>query len=109
MTSSGASSGGRRPTRLLHLLPDLRADVVHWAGAEDTLFIHLRFTTTLDGAPLGWDAVDLLRLTPVGTAVFRESFFDSVPVTTTLLRHPRALARWVRSSLRRGAARPVVE
>lgn len=91
--------------RLLHVLPDLRADVLHWAGSGDTLFIHLRFTATLGRRPITWDAVDQLRLTPAGTAVFRESFFDSVPVATQLARHPRALARWVWSAIRRTGAR----
>ncbi|MFL6089827.1 MAG: nuclear transport factor 2 family protein [Aeromicrobium sp.] len=85
--------------RLLKLLPDLRADVVHWAGAGDTLFIHIRFEATLGGKPVGWEAVDMLRIAPDGTGVFRESFFDSVPVATQLVRRPGAWIRWWRSGV----------
>jgi len=98
--------------RTLALLPDLRADVLRWSGVEDSIFIHIRFTATLAGKPLSWEAVDLLRVTPDGTAVFRESFFDSVPVATTLVRRPRAWLRWWRSGVgplfwRRRLLRPV--
>jgi hypothetical protein len=99
-------------SRTLALLPDLRADVLSWAGAEESLFIHVRFTATLAGKPLTWEAVDLLRVTPKGTAVFRESFFDSVPVAATLISRPRAWLRWWRSGVgplfwRRRLLRPV--
>jgi len=98
--------------RTLALLPDLRADVLRWAGAGENLFIHVRFTASLAGKPLSWEAVDFLRITPEGTAVFRESFFDSVPVATTLISRPRAWLRWWRSGVgplfwRRRLLRPV--
>jgi hypothetical protein len=98
--------------RTLRLLPDLRADVLSWAGVDETLFIHLRFGATLAGKPLTWEAVDLLRVTPDGSVVFRESFFDSVPVAATLLRRPRAWIAWWRSGVgplfwRRRLLRPV--
>lgn len=98
--------------RVLALIPDLRADVLSWAGTGDTLFINLRFTGTLGGRPLTWDAVDLLRITPDGTAVFRQSFFDSVPVATQLIRRPSAWLRWWRSGVgplfaRRRLLRPI--
>jgi hypothetical protein len=85
--------------RVLSLIPDLRADVLGWAGAGETLFINLRFTGTLGGRPLSWEAVDLLRVTPEGTAVFRESFFDSAPVAMELIRRPSAWLRWWRSGV----------
>jgi len=99
-------------SRTLALLPDLRADVLNWAGVEETLFIHIRFSATLAGKPLTWEAIDLLRVTPQGAAVFRESFFDSVPVAATLIRRPRAWPRWWRSGVgplfwRRRLLRPV--
>ena len=94
------------------MLPDLRAVVLSWAGTGENLFIHIRFSATLAGKPLTWDAVDLLRLTPDGTAVFRESFFDSAPVAAALLGRPRAWLRWWRSGVgplfwRRRLLRPV--
>jgi hypothetical protein len=86
-------------SRTLRLLPDLRADVLSWSGVEETLFIHIRFSATLAGKPLTWEAVDLLRVSPEGKAVFRESFFDSAPVAATLIRRPRAWLRWWRSGI----------
>ena len=99
-------------SRTLALLPDLRADVIRWAGVEESLFIHLRFSATLAGRPLSWEAVDLLRLTPEATAVFRGSFFDSLPVAGALIRRPRVWLRWWRSGVgplfwRRRLLRPI--
>jgi len=85
--------------RLLKLLPDLRADVLTWAGVGDTIFLHLRFEATLVGKPVTWEAVDVLRVAQDGTGVFRESFFDSVPVATQLVRRPGAWLRWWRSGV----------
>lgn len=108
----GAALWWEESQRALQLLPDLRAEVLSWAGVEGTLFIHLRFSATLAGKPLEWDAVDLIRLTPDGVATCRESFFDSVPTATTLLRRPRSWLRWWRSGVgpllwRRRLLRPV--
>lgn len=99
-------------SRTLRLLPDLRADVLTWSGVEETLFIHLKFSATLAGKPLTWEAVDLVRLAPDGRATFRESFFDSVPTAIALVRRPRAWLRWWRSGVgpffwRRRLLRPV--
>jgi hypothetical protein len=85
--------------RTLALVPDLRADVLSWAGSGDTLFIHLRFVGTLAGRPISWEAVDLLRVSPDGTATFRESFFDSGPVAAQVVRRPTAWLRWWRSGV----------
>jgi hypothetical protein len=85
--------------RVQKLLPDLRADVLRWAGSGEDLFIHIRFEATLSGKPLTWDAVDWLRVTSEGTAVFRESFFDSVPVAAQLASRPRSWLRWWRSGV----------
>jgi hypothetical protein len=85
--------------RLLIVVPDLRADVLSWSGRDEHLFIHIRFTGTLGGRPLTWTAVDLLRLSPEGKLLHRESFFDSVPVAATLLRRPGSWWRWWRSGV----------
>ena len=99
-------------SRLLTLVPDLRADVLRWSGSGEDLFIHIRFQGTLAGKPLTWDGVDWLRLTPEGTALSRVAFFDSVPVALTLLRCPRCWLRWWRSGVgplfwRRRLLRPI--
>lgn len=85
--------------RTLTLVPDLRAEVLSWAGSGETLFIHLRFLGTLAGRPLSWEAVDLFRVTADGTANYRESFFDSVPVAAQVVRRPTAWLRWWRSGV----------
>lgn len=85
--------------RLLILLPDLRADVLSWSGRGELLYIHIRFTATLGRRPLTWTAVDLLRLSPEGRLLHRESFFDSVPPASTVLRRPRSWWRWWRSGV----------
>ena len=85
--------------RLLKLVPDIRADVLSWAGVGDTIFLHIRFEATLGGKPLTWEAVDLLRIDADGTGVCRESVFDSVPVATQLISRPRAWLRWWRSGV----------
>ncbi|TCC03949.1 nuclear transport factor 2 family protein [Kribbella soli] len=81
------------------LLPDLRVEVLRWAGAEENVFVHIRFVATAGGRPLSWEAVDLLKLSPEGRLLFRESFFDSVPPAAALARRPRAWLRWWRSGI----------
>jgi hypothetical protein len=108
----GAEHWWAESSRILALLPDLRAEVLDWSGSGESLFIHLRFSATLAGRPMTWEAVDLLRVSPEGQAVFRESFFDSVPVAATVIRRPRAWLRWWRSGVgpllaRRRLLRPV--
>lgn len=96
---SGSAHWWEETGRTLALLPDLRADVLSWAGDRETVFIAVRFNATLAGKPLTWDAVDVLRLTPEGKAVARHSFFDSAPVAREVLRRPRAWLRWWRSGV----------
>jgi hypothetical protein len=79
------------------LLPDLRVEVLRWAGAEENVFVHIRFSATAGGRPLSWEAVDLLKLSAEGQLLFRESFFDSVRPAAALVRRPRAWLRWWRS------------
>jgi hypothetical protein len=98
---AGAALWREESARLLALLPDLHVDVLEWSGVEDTLFIHIRFVATLGGRPLSWTAVDLLRLSPEGTAVHRTSYFDSAPVAVQVLRRPRAWRSWWRSGVGR--------
>jgi hypothetical protein len=85
--------------RLVGLLPDLHAEVLDWSGHEDTLYIHLQLIATLGGKPLRWRAVDLVRITPDGTLLRRESFFDSAPLAATVLARPGAWWPWWRSGI----------
>ncbi len=85
--------------RLVTLLPDIRGVVVDWAGHEDIMFIELRLSATLGGKPLGFRAVDKLWLTPTGTVLRRDSYFDSGPLMHAVLRRPSAWLPWWRSGL----------
>jgi len=96
---TGAKLWWEETTRLLSLMPDLRADVLNWAGSGELLYIHIRFFATLGGKPVTWDAVDLLRLAESGVLLHRESFFDSVPVAMTLAGRPRGWWAWWRSGV----------
>jgi len=84
--------------RLLALAPDLRGDVVEWAGREDVVFVDLRLSATVGGKPLTFRSLDKLRINPDGRVLRREAFFDPLPVALTLLRRPagwRRLARFL--------------
>lgn len=85
--------------RLVTLLPDIRGVVVGWAGHEDLLFIELRLSATLGGKYLEFRAVDKLWLTPNGTVLRRDSFFDSAPLIQAVLRRPSSWLPWWRSGL----------
>jgi len=43
--------------RLLALLPDMRGEVLSWAGREDILFIELELSGTLGGRPLAFRSI----------------------------------------------------
>ncbi|GAB3588149.1 hypothetical protein GCM10027445_68930 [Amycolatopsis endophytica] len=85
--------------RLLGFLPDLRGDVLAWAGREDRLFIELRLAGTLRGKPLAFRAVDELWLSADGWVVRRDSFFDSAPVAAAVALRPGSWLAWWRSGL----------
>jgi hypothetical protein len=85
--------------RLVTLLPDIRGEVVSWAGHEDLMFIEVRLSATLGGKPLDFRAIDKLWLSPSGTVLRRDSFFDSSPLIQAVLRRPSAWLPWWRSGL----------
>jgi hypothetical protein len=85
--------------RLVALLPDIRGEVVGWAGHEDIMFIELWLSATLGGKPLEFRAVDKLWLTSTGTVLRRDSFFDSGPLVQAVLSRPSAWLPWWRSGL----------
>lgn len=91
--------------RLIALLPDLRGEVLHWAGVGDRVFIDVRFSATLGGQPLEWRAVDLLHVDRDGLLLRRESFFDAGPLAAKVLARPRAWRAWWRSGIAPLAAR----
>jgi hypothetical protein len=85
--------------RLLSLLPDLRGDVLSWAGRDDLLFIELELSATLGGKPFAFRAVDKIWITSSGEIARRDSFFDSGPIAQVMLRRPTAWLPWWRSGL----------
>ncbi|MGI6873780.1 nuclear transport factor 2 family protein [Amycolatopsis sp. 3B14] len=95
----GRQGWGREAERLLGFLPDLRGEVLSWAGREDRLFIELRLSGTLRGKPLAFRAVDELWLTADGRVTRRDSFFDSMPVAMAVAGRPGAWPAWWRSGL----------
>ncbi len=95
----GRRAWGREAERLLGFLPDLRGEVLSWAGREDRLFIELRLSGTLRGKPLAFRAVDELWLNADGWVTRRDSFFDSMPVARAVAASPGAWLAWWRSGL----------
>jgi hypothetical protein len=87
--------------RLLRLAPDLRGDVLAWAGRDDVVFIDVRLSATVGGKPLTFRSTDKLLIGPDGRVLRREGSFDPVPVALALLLRPRAWLRSVRFLLRR--------
>jgi hypothetical protein len=85
--------------RIVTLIPDIRGEVVGWAGHEDIMFIELWLSGTLGGKPLEFRAVDKLWLTSTGTVLRRDSFFDSGPLVQAVLSRPSAWLPWWRSGL----------
>jgi len=87
--------------RILAWLPDLKGEVVRWAGSGDSVFIEFRLCGTLAGRPLEWPAVDRFSLRGE-KAVERVSYFDGLPLALQVLRRPAGWWGWWRS----GTARP---
>lgn len=96
---TGRASWREETERLLELLPDLRGEVLTWAGRADRLFIELRLTATLGRTSLDVRVVDQFVLTPEGTVVRRESFFDPAPMVRAVLRSPGSWPAWWRSGV----------
>ena len=88
-------------SRLLRLAPDLRGDVIAWAGRDDVVFIDVRLSATVGGKPLAFRSFDKLLIGPDGRVVRREASFDPAPVALALLLRPTAWLRAVRLLLGR--------
>jgi hypothetical protein len=81
--------------------PDLRCDVMAWAGRDDVVFIDVRLSATVGGKPLTFHSFDQLRISPEGRVLRREASFDPAPVALALLLRPTAWLRAARFLLRR--------
>ncbi|WP_064745176.1 nuclear transport factor 2 family protein [Pseudonocardia acaciae] len=85
--------------RLLAFLPDLRGEVLGWAGREDRVFLHVELSATVGTGRVAFRAVDQLELDQAGTVLRRESFFDPAPVAAELARRPASWLSWWRSGV----------
>jgi hypothetical protein len=82
--------------RLFRSLPGLTAEVDHWAGDDDVVFIEFRLRATLGHDALEWPNINRLRLRE-GKGIERITYFDPLTVLPTLLCHPSVAWRWHRS------------
>jgi hypothetical protein len=86
-TTHGLRAARRSFAVLLAWIPDLHAEVDDWSGRGDTVFIEFRLIGTIGGKPYSWPAVD--RFTLRGDlACERISYFDGLPLTLHILKHP---------------------
>jgi ketosteroid isomerase-like protein len=82
--------------RFFGSLPGLTADVDHWGGDDDIVFIEFRLRATIGHDVIEWPNVNRLRLCD-GKGIERITYFDPLAVLPTLLRHPSIAWRWHRS------------
>ena len=87
--------------RLLDWLPDLRAEVDHWAYRDGILFIEFRLSATLKGEHVEWPVVDRFTFRD-GLANKRITWFDPLPLLAKVGKKPSSWWSWWQS----GAARP---
>ncbi|OBK48889.1 nuclear transport factor 2 family protein [Mycobacterium sp. 1081908.1] len=85
--------------RFCRSLPGLTADVDHWSGDDDIVFIEFRLRAFLGRDVFEWPNVNRLRLRD-GKGIERITYFDALAVLPTLLRHPSVAWRWHRSKVR---------
>lgn len=95
----GRAHWQREFARLQALLPDLRGEVLRWAGQDDTVYVGIRCRATVGGQPLQFQAVDRLTITPDGTVTARVSYLDPYPLVRALLTRPRSWGPWWRSGV----------
>jgi hypothetical protein len=79
-------------------LPGLSADVDHWCGDSDMVFIEFRMRANVGGDSIEWPNVNRLRLCG-GKGIERVTYFDPLAILPTLLRHPSIALRWRRSRI----------
>jgi hypothetical protein len=84
--------------RFCYCLPGLSANVDHWCGDRDMVFIEFRLRANVGGDLLEWPNVNRLRLCD-GKGIERITYFDPLAVLPTLVRHPSIAWRWRRSKI----------
>jgi hypothetical protein len=96
----GHEAAGELWSRLFAAIPDLRGEVLSWAGRGDHLFIELKLSGTLGGRPLEWVTSDRIRLED-GLVAERVAYFDPLPLILAGLRRPSAWPRLLELNLQR--------
>jgi hypothetical protein len=99
----GAAAWRETVRELLGLVPDLRGEVLRWAGSGQDLFIELALRGTLARRPYEWTLVDRIKLED-GLVRERVSYFDPLPLMLEGLKRPSRLPRNLRLQLRRRQA-----
>lgn len=87
--------------RIWQWLPDLRADVDRWSGADELVFIEFRLHAHAGRKLIEWPNLDRFFLQG-DKAIARMNYFDPLAVLRQLPPSPAVWLRWWRS----GTARP---
>jgi ketosteroid isomerase-like protein len=95
---------GRFVEPLFKLMPDLHAEVEHWAARGDNVLIAFTLIATVGGRPVRWRVVDRIVLRD-GVATMRESYFDPTPLLLAVATRPRAWPRFLAARARSLAGR----
>jgi hypothetical protein len=82
--------------RVFDLIPDLSAELDHWAIDEGLAFIEFTLGGTLGGRPIRLRVVDRMQLDGE-KLVLRETYYDPLGLMVALLTRPRAWPRALRS------------
>ncbi len=85
---------------LLELMPDLRARLLRWGEREGALFAESRYSATVAGARMTWEAVDRFAMSE-GRAWSARSYFDHGAMAAKAARSPREWPRWLAAHRRR--------
>ncbi len=99
-TTHDLEAGKRAFAELFELIPDITAEVHRWGATHDGVLIEFTVRGTAGGAPLSWESVDRFVLDQNGLATERLTYFDSLPLALSLLRHPRTWTGFARSRIR---------
>jgi ketosteroid isomerase-like protein len=95
-TTRGIASAQKQFERFRRCLPGLHADIDRWSGNNELIFIEFTLHAHFRREILDWPTVNRLTLKG-GKAVERATYFDSLALLPTLLRHPSVWWRWAAS------------
>jgi ketosteroid isomerase-like protein len=95
-TTVGREAARAEFQRILSVWPDFRVEVDRWSATGDLVFIELTMMATIAGRLRRFPAVDRIVLRD-GLVFERVTYSDSLPILTTMLRHPSAWPRWSRA------------